>query len=430
MYIISVNRMTNLISYEIRKIVKKKVFLLFLLICIFINGMLTGYKIQTKNENGYNMVEMADKYHEFDGIELSEDYVEKEIAAFLQNNSIVTLTEDDAKAYRMLEEIYNQCIRLTGYPDYLESISEEAEKRLQSSWFSEPGTFSYRNLKQTAKVYDNLHNIQSIRADFDEGVFLITQNVQTDIFLLIILCVIILQIFISERENGILPIIKCMKLGHANLLGAKYVAAILCTLFIMVCFYGTNLFIVFSSVGFGDATRAIQSLNGYESSIFSLTVSQFIPVFLFSKFMAVLAVESLFILFCIAIGNSVFATMMGSLVYIMEFILTNRIPDYSYLAVLGQFNIASIISTEKYFTDYTNINLFSYPLSINTCGFITAIGCITVGTIIGFFLYEQGNTFGVRKYKLLPLRKILRYFTFESNVKGERKSRCKGLLFY
>lgn len=429
-YIILVNNMANLVYYEIKKILNNKVLCLVLLICIFINGMLTEYKVQTTNENGYNMIEMANKYHEFDDINLSKSYVEKEIDALLQDDSIVTLTEDEAKNYRMLEEIYNQCVRLEDYPEYLENISKQAEKRLRSSLFSKPGTFSYRNLKQTVKVYDNMNNIKNIKPDFDDGIFLITKNVQTDFFLLIILSIIVMQIFISERENGILPIIKCMKLGHMNLLGAKYLTVILTTLFTIICFYGINLFIVLSSVGFGDVTRAIQSLNGYVSSTFLFTVGQFIPIFLFSKFIAVLAVESLFIIFCIAIGNSVFTGMAGILIYAIESFLAHKISDYSFLAILGQLNIASIINTEKYFTDYTNINIFSYPFSINICGFITAFSCIIIGTKIAFFLYEQENTVSVRRYKLKSVIKIFQHPAAESNTKGKRQYKCKGLLFY
>lgn len=376
--------MRKLIYYEFIKLNKKKIFLFFLVSCLFINGLASAYMVCRINDDEYSMVELSTAYQKYEKKSLNSGDLEQEILRRQEKG----IDESNRKEFRMLEYIYLRCVELEEYPEYLNMISEQAEKRAKSSLFSTMDTYTSKNLSKTAKVYEKLQE-SSVYADFDGGVLLVVENNITDFLLLIIMLLIIMQIFLSEREQGTWEMNKCMKLGHFEWATAKLITSFCFAIVIVLMFYGTNFLVALLSVGFGDVSRAIQSVEGYMSSPFSITVRQYLVLFLLMKMVVMIAISCGLCAICMMVKNSVFAGAVGVLVYGTEVALTCMKSETWHWKMLREFNIATLNNVKGYFSDYYNMNLLSYPVSHVTCGITLTLILIFSGGLLTLWMMEN-----------------------------------------
>lgn len=411
--------MGRLIFYEWKKLLAKRSVLLFCAVCLLVNAVWVNHQMTVKNEFGYSQADIARVYAEQDE-ELSTAVLQEKMASY-QDSLLSGTISDDLREYMILSEIYEQVSQLETYEEYLASIREQAEQRLSSTLFSQPGTYSYRNLIATPKAYEKLEGV-TVKADFDGGILCITENSVTNIMVLILILVVTLQIFVAERENGTWGLLKAMKQGHGVLLIAKLVASFSITAILVLAFYGCNILVVSQTVGFGDLGRSIQSVDGYFTSTLLMNVQEYLFVFLLAKLLALLCVSCIFISVCILTRNSVISLVIGVLIYGVEYILWSSISVNSWLSVLKEVNLVTLLNTEEFFAEYFNINLFSYPVSNFTCGVITCILCGAVGMIFAFFFYSHE--------KAIELRQSI--FKVSTHRKRRNKRQCSPhtLMYY
>ncbi len=405
--------MRKLIYYEFIKLNKKKLFLIFLVGCLFVNSLASVCMIYRVNDDGYSMMELSTVYQGYERKNLNSDDLEQEILMRQENG----IDESNRKEFRMLEYIYSRCAELEEYPEYLNMISEQAEKRMKSSLFSTVDTYTCKNLSKTVKVYERLQD-SPVCADFDGGILLIVENIITDVLLLIMLLLIIMQIFLSEREQGTWEMNKCMKLGHFEWAMAKLITSFCYSIVIVLMLYGTNFFVVLLSVGFGDVSRAIQSVEGYISSPFSITVIQYLLLFLLVKIVVTIALSCGFCTICMIVKNSVLAGALGVVIYGTEVAFTCVKSETWCWKMLKEFNIATLNNVKGYFLDYYNMNLLSYPVSHVVCGVILMLILVFSGCLLTLWMMENEQAVK-RKGKILSCC-----------LKRRIKSRKKHNLFF
>ena len=159
---------------------------------------------------------------------------------------------------------------------------------------------------------------------------------------------------------------------------AKLVTMLLCLLFLTAAFYGMNLTISASLVGLGDLSLSIQSLDGYLISPWQINVGQYISLYFGAKYLGAATVGMVFFLICILTKNRIAACVLGAAVLMVEVGLYVLIPMHSWLSVLRQMNLAAILNTAEFFSDYLTLNVFSFPVSIGVCSAL-ACGLVLAG---------------------------------------------------
>lgn len=388
--------MKKLIQFEYYKLFQKKVLWYFLLLCAAVNVLLLYYQIHTSAKTVYNLVELSEMYRRQDISSLDFASLEEELTTMSQSFFDEGMGEQQLKEFLMLGTLSQQAASLETYDTYLENIEIQAEQRLESSLFAQPGSFSYRNLQEIPKAYSHLHDVYIVK-DFDGGVLLFAQNRFLDVVLLVIAFLIIIQIFVSERENGTWPLIKSMKLGHAELLSAKFITAFSTITGIILAFYVLNFLFIGQSVGFGNTERAIQSVDGYFTSVFPISVGQYMVLLVFMKIVGTLALSSFFAMLCLIVRSSVLTTMVCVGIHAAEFALWYGIYENSYLSSLKFLNLTTLILPDTIISDYCNMNFFSYPVS-NLVGFlIMLVLCLAVGLLLSYFLYHNETTLTLKR---------------------------------
>lgn len=253
--------MVKLIWYESRKLFKRKTIWAVILLMVLLNCLVTYNQIYAKNDNLYSIADVAKVYSEIKDIDGNENKLKYLIDNMTTGyvNEIpdkATIAKTNARL-----QVYEEIEAIDVYSDFLQEIDSKAEDMENSFLFTDPNSFSYRNLQKTPDVYSHLKGIEP-KADFSDGIKLITDSHTADIFLLISMLAIVLSLTVTEREDGTLSLIKPTKYGYVHTISAKAVNVFVFSAILIVLFYGSNLAVVLNTVGFGNTDRIIQSISG------------------------------------------------------------------------------------------------------------------------------------------------------------------------
>ncbi|MCH1984500.1 hypothetical protein MCG98_18260 [Ruminococcus sp. OA3] len=415
--------MHKIIFYELKKVFHKRTLLLFVGLGFLINALQLLYRIETPDEDGYSVREFSEVYEAYAGDGRTSSFFEHEI-----ERKTLLLDEEffqrDYTEIRVLEHMRQQAWQLEGYDTFLTDVAKRTEKMQKSRLFAQKGAYFYRNLQQTQEAYDTLTDV-AVAADFDEGVLLYTDSRVTDVFCLLIVMVVGVQVFAADYESGAGALFRCMKRGHAELFFMKILAACMITFAIYALFYGTNYLLIDHIVGFGDTDRAIQSVVGYFTSAQRLSVGQYLQVFFLAKIVGAVTIGILFAAVCTVVRNSVLSIGIGTAIYGIAYLAHTKIPAYSWLGVLKMINLYPLDQVRYYFMEYENINVFSLPVSRFACGVVSVLLFMLLGTAAAFICYTKD----IRIVLATPIRLGQAAAHYARRVRNRRRPK-RSLLSY
>lgn len=323
--------MISIISYEWRKLVQRKGLLVFLMILLALNGailfsQITRDGMPSNSEQG------------------SPQQIQK------QND--------------------------VSHEEFINNVEKQAEDMSESLLFR-GSRFNQDDLKKTANVYSNLHGVK-IEKDYKDGLKYVTDYRVTDILMFLAVAGIIFDMMLYERTGHLFLLIKPMKNGRGKLIIAKYLVVVTSVLVLVILLFGMNYFMVTGLNLTGCGSASIQSLNGYMSAPYKLSINQYIILFMMFKSMAMIAAGSMMFFVCVLCHNEIYAIVTIATIMGGEISLWLNIENYSWLSPLKQLNFATVMDTSAYFNDYRNFNLFNSAVSsmvagIAFMGFVSAL---------------------------------------------------------
>ena len=378
---------------EIKRILGNRRILVALALILIINGFLFA-KEQAENEYGMNLTlpqtelsvslevgyvgqgEKADTketythYREWLGkvkeIPLSEaaSVLEQEkdrLETILKSENS---PEDDAKAaYAAVNTLLSQTKYLSDYPDWLNSVQKNKDSMLSFSIFSDPDSFSGRNILKTADEFEKLQGVELTLGENGAVESLLTFSL-TDYFLLILLMIIAVS-FLEERKKGLWNVVHAAPGGRLRL-AIKRTAILFCTsVFGVLLLYGTNLMIGFSVYGGYDSlNRSVQSVELLGGLPQLSTIGQFLFQWFLLRIGAAFFISLLLWLLLTAVHNVKYTIIITGGVLAFEYSLYTSLPVQSGFNLFKYFNMFTYISMSDLYTNYLNIDLFGYPFGI------------------------------------------------------------------
>lgn len=291
------------------------------------------------------------------------------------------------KAYMDIE-ICNKLIEkinyLIEYPEYLNMMSENAENMKTVSIFSDPNSFSYRNIIKTVDDFSSIH-ITEIALDNDLAINALFTDSISDYSILAYMMVIVL-LLIQERKKGLWPLIYAYPEGR-SVLAAKRVFILLISSAIATVFLIGGRFLTAGIAydGFGDMSRPIQSMSIFQGVSQPFTVGTFLINFFVFKIIGTWVISLIIYLMMLAISNTSLGVAVTALFLGTEYTLFALIPDSYAIAVLRFVNIFAMISYNRIYMRYLNINISSYPVNgstLTTYMIPTALVIFAAGSII------------------------------------------------
>lgn len=378
---------------EIKRILGNRRILIALVLILIINGFLFA-KEQAENEYGMNLtlpqtelsvsldggyVEQGEKanakdtyahYREWLGkvkeIPLSEAASvleqEKDRMETLPKNEN-SLGDDTKAAYAAVNTLLSQTKYLNDYPDWLDSIQRNKDSMLSFSIFSDPDSFSGRNILKTADEFEKLQGVELTLGENGAVESLLTFSL-TDYFLLIVLMIVSIS-FLEERKKGLWNVVHAAPGGRLRL-AIKRTAILFCTsVFGVLLLYGTNFVIGFSIYGgYDNLSRSIQSVELLGGLPQLSTIGAFLSGWFLLRIGAAFFISLLLWLLLTAVHNVKYTILITGGILALEYSLYTFLPVQSSFNLFKYFNLFTYISMSDLYTNYLNIDLFGYPFGI------------------------------------------------------------------
>lgn len=267
---------------------------------------------------------------------------------------------------------------LKDYPNYLERVQEQAYKMQHSSIFgADPNSFTYRNIIKTAKDFANLSG-DGVRLGDDLAMQNWLAFSWADWGFLAAILLLVMS-FLEERKKGLAAIVRSCPAGQGKLQGTRLLILLLYSAGMTFLLYYLPLVIsLVAEGGWSDLSRPVQSLAAFQKCTTQLTIGEFLVQFFFLKtacgfFLGVLIWFALSFLEQVQLCWMVTAAALA-----IEYFLYTTIPAQSVLSPLRYVNVFSYVFTSKIYTEYVNLNFFSYPIGKSTM----LLGLLLIGASI------------------------------------------------
>ena len=287
--------------------------------------------------------------------ELANEY--PELAIIYNTNPKMFSREvigDEIYFIRRLKEQYEYIV---SYPDFLQSIKDNAENMKKSSIFSVTNSFSLKNIDQTVKDFAEMDGV-SLELGLDNAIESLVTYKLTDYFMLGIIIAIIFQ-FLSERKKGLWNIVHATRAGRLRLSLNRFGVLTISVLFLTIILYGFNLLIGFSIYGgASDLNRMVQSVSAFMKYPVPITIAAFLIQFILLKFISFLLVGIAIWIAVSAVNNINLSVFAMALLLSTEYLLYTYLPVQSNLNTLKYLNLFSFIDIGNLYTYYLNLNIF------------------------------------------------------------------------
>ena len=274
-----------------------------------------------------------------------------------------TDTENDRLDYIAVNNLLAQTDYLTGYGGWLDNIQKNKENLLTFSIFNDPNSFSGRNIIKTAEEFEKLEGVE-LTIGADGAVDALMTFRLTDYFLLVALLLLGLS-FLEERKAGLWSVVHAAPNGRLRLAIRRVLILFGVSVCGVVLLYGTNLTLAFSIYGgIDNLGRAVQSVETLGRLTMLTTVGGFLVRFFLLRIAAAFLIALILWLLLTAINNVKYTIIVAAGVLVVEYGLYTFLPVQSALNVLKYFNLFTYIRLSDLYTNYLNIDIFTYPLGI------------------------------------------------------------------
>lgn len=267
--------------------------------------------------------------------------------------------------YAAVNTLLSQAKSLTDYPDWLDSIQKNKDSMMSFSIFSDPDSFSGRNILKTADEFVKLEGVP-LKLGTDGAIQSLLDFSLTDYFLLTVLMIIAVS-FLEERKKGLWNVVHAAPGGRLHLAVHRTAILFFTSVFGVLLLYGTNLAIGFTIYGgLNDLGRSVQSVGTLGGLPIVCTVGGFLLQYFLLRIAATFFVSLLLWLLVTAIRNVKYTLILAGGLLALEYSLYTFLPVQSGFNLFKYFNLFTYISMSDLYTNYLNIDLFGYPFGIRS----------------------------------------------------------------
>lgn len=435
--------MSRIINAEFRKVFCKKLVWIVLAAVFVANGVL--FVFQQYQERSYELAywdDLLSAEQQYQSMPFSEayarlkqqneDYTTITSYRMLSLDEGVSLSDQLQEEYRQAMErmkgdpsledeqqfsrksfvvsaLYRQAEYMAGYPAYIDGMEERARQMQSVSIFQKPNSFSYRNTVKTPQDFEHLKGIP-LSFGNSNGFQALHQFAVTDLFVLAFAFLLCIYLFLQEKENGLLSMVKATPGGGARTMAAKLIVLVSCTILMASLVYGGNLALSGWIYGFGDLSRTVQSMSLFRDCNILLTAGQWLLLFWGSKVAAVLLCVLMFSLVFTLFENNKGIYLVLLLLLAVSWACWSWIMPLSALNFFKYVNLFSFLDPFSLFCEYTNINLFEYPVSLVPVCLLSAgmIAVLLVLAMLLFFVRRKGTGITIPTFWRRSQRKKIR----------------------
>ncbi len=321
----------------------------------------------------------------------------------------------------LLLSIQDEVWRAVGYNDYLESIDETVKRYELLSVFSEPDIYAYRELLKMQDLYGTLSR-KELTPEPSAGIRMASKADVTDILALILILYLTVTVWLKEREQSMLLLLRTTRNGRIKLAMCKLFVLVFLCLGMAFALYGSNLLVAGMMYDMGDLSRPLAAVYDYRATLWEINVGEFLLLNVLFKALSYIFIVLLFGVICLCVQSSVAAFTGIILVSGIGCLMYYKIPALSVWASFKYLNPFGVLKTEMFFEGYKGLNFFEYPLDYRYCimalfgvGYIV-FTVLTVKLFIGYIIKGKRRVFGLFKNIAEFAAKLRRKIEKHTNV--------------
>lgn len=333
---------------------------------------------------------------------------------------------EDYHKKSMYNDILAELEFQTDYAGYLESVDKAAERYKKISLFSKVDGYAYRDIMKMRELYAGVKRIE-LKPAPSSGVEMAASSGITDILALVVLLCIAVTIWLKEREQNMMLLLRTTYCGRKKLAVSKLLVMIVSCVFLGAGLYGGNAIAASVMYGLGDLSRPLASVYEYGHTLWEISAGEFLILNVLFKIIAYIWVSLLISAVCCKLTNSV--TAFGGIVLFgaAGCLMYYKIPYLSTMVAFKYLNPFAVLKTELLFADYNGLNFFEYPIDYRVCMAVLLPAGVILFTVlvIKFFtdyIIKTGVKIGVFARAVLSVRgcfvKFRRLFERHTNIIG------------
>lgn len=346
---------------------------------------------------GEDVSKALEQYPEIDADEFIEEY---KAGGFLK------YTGHPFKENMLISDVFYEISLCSGYENYLNRIDENAKRLTNTSLFTRPGTFAYRNIEKTPLDFSHLKG-SKLEISPSKGVEEATGFVGTDLIALIMIMIAAITIVSREKELNQIILSRTAFKGRANLGAAKLFTCFFAAFVSLILLYSVNFAVSYFTYGFGDLSRQIQSVSAFNSSNFKISVLEYFLFFLAAKLSVYFLICAVIYLISVISGSAIKVYGILALVLASQTALYYLISPSSYLCLFKYVNLFAYVNTDKLFI-YFNLNLFGYPINYITVFLMSVILLSAAFSLLSIIAFSKLG--GIRNAsKKMPFKNIFSF---------------------
>ncbi len=293
-----------------------------------------------------------------------------------------------------LSELVQQSEYIVSYESFIGEMKQRAQHQLKFSIFAEKGSFSYNNIQQTVKDFENMNGV-SPEIGNNLSIENSTAFVLTDLLVVALVFLMCIYLFSFERDKGLYALIKATQKGRFSLIASKIFVLIVCTALVCVVYYLSNVLVCGLYSGFGDMTRNIQSIEMFMNCNFRLNIWQYIILWCLSKAVTMCVAATVFALVFVLIKNTSVVYIVSAAVVIAQGLMFAGIGGKSPVSFFKYISFYYFLSGNNVFGNYLNINFFSHPINITKIYLVLMpLLFVILSTVVCVSFVKQKQTAG------------------------------------
>lgn len=298
------------------------------------------------------------------------------------------------------DQVMAQYAHLQSYGQYLENVQTQAKKLQSVSIFGDPDSFAYKNTVKTAGDFAPLLGAEVIFGH-DLAVTKVFEDEWADYSCLLLMAAVC-ALFLSERKEGLWPMIHAASGGRGRLavrrIGILFLAAWVATL----ALFGSKILLSgWLYHGFGEWDRLLQSIPLFYNVPEAVTIGEFWGFYLVVKALGNFLIGLILWTILSSIANTALAFCAAGLMLGAEFACTAILPS-SMFAVLRYCNIFSYIRFFEVFSAYLNLPIFGFLISGSDLVLVLIPPLCTVFAVASVQIARK-------KHPVAPQNRLLRF---------------------
>ena len=335
--------------------------------------------------------------------EFSEFYEEYAAGGYLRYGDTLP------REYTFLKTIVYEYDEAAGYDAFLDSIAQKAQQLSSISIFANSADgYDLANIEATARAFEGMRGIP-IQYYPQRGLVTALDFALTDVvavFAMLLLATVLVRF---ERDTGLLALIRSARAGRCKTALAKLAALALSLAPVLVLLYGVNLIYCHACYGLGPLSRSVQSVPALMRTTLSLSVGQYIGLFLLTKWAAALAAGAWVMLAMLAAKRLFTGALAAGGFLALSLLVRSLVPATSRWNVLKYANLVSLLRTNEFLGRYHNLYWFGRPLALAVVTAVTAVVCCTAFCALFCLVFTRGRLQAAQKLALrapAPLRRF------------------------